>query len=136
MGIVKRLEVEFEWDMVEEFLGHFAMMCEPMEQLVVGLEKPQFYARNIQELFRIFTNIKSATSYFALPMIPKMAQLAESLLDEASVESGPASQEFIAWMLLVSDQFGRWRYELDHDAESLSATDKRLLRLPHIVHNG
>ena len=34
-----------------------------METLIIGLEKEEHYATNIQELFRIYHNIKSATGF-------------------------------------------------------------------------
>ena len=130
MGILKQLEADFEWDIVDEFLGHFSLMCGEMETLVMELEKPEFYTRGVQELFRIFHNIKSATSYLHLPVMPKIAELVESLLEEARRESGPATPEFVAWMLCVNDQFEKWRIDLEGDATQLRQIDPKLMRLP------
>ena len=59
MGILTQLEVDFDIEIVEDFISHYAIMCENMEPLVIGLNKKERYHENIGELFRIFHNMLS-----------------------------------------------------------------------------
>lgn len=54
MGILKQLEVDFDIEIVGDFLSHYAIMCENMEPLIIGLNKKERYPENIGDLFRIF----------------------------------------------------------------------------------
>ena len=56
MGILTQLEVDFDIEIVEDFISHYAIMCENMEPLIIGLNKKERYHENIGELFRIFHN--------------------------------------------------------------------------------
>jgi len=59
MGLLKSLEIDYSYDIAEEFLSHYALMCDLMEPLIISLSRPDRYAGSINELFRIFHNIKS-----------------------------------------------------------------------------
>jgi len=37
MGILTQLEVDFDIEIVEDFISHYAIMCENMEPLIIGL---------------------------------------------------------------------------------------------------
>ena len=39
MGILRSLEIDYSYDIVEEFLSHYALMCELMEPLIIGLTR-------------------------------------------------------------------------------------------------
>jgi len=130
LGILDKLEVDFEYDLIDEFVGHFGFMCDSLEELCLGLEKPEKYENDVQELFRIFHNIKSATSYFKLEPMIKLATLVEDILEEARVKKGPATQEFIDWLLVVSDQLGKWRADLEQNKEQLTPFNHMLVRIP------
>ena len=39
MGIFSRLEVDFDLEIVEDFVSHYGIMCENMEPLIIGLGK-------------------------------------------------------------------------------------------------
>ena len=65
------LEAEFDVEIVEEFFSHYSFMIEALEPLIIGLEKEELYPNNINEMFRIFHNIKSSTGYLKLNAIIK-----------------------------------------------------------------
>jgi two-component system chemotaxis sensor kinase CheA len=130
LGIINRLEDEYEFELVDEFVEHLGFMCSGLELLILGLEKPEQYANDVQELFRIFHNIKSASSFFKLNAMSKLSQLVEDVLEEARASKGYATQEFIDWMLIVSDQFNKWKSNLELNEESLSSYNPRLIKIP------
>lgn len=130
MGIINRLEKEYEFELVDEFVEHLGYMCNSLDILILGLEKEEHYTENIQELFRIFHNIKSASGFFKLDHMSKLAQLVEDVLEEARVKTGVATQEFIDWMLVISDQFGKWKNNLELNEEDLSSYNPKLIKIP------
>jgi two-component system chemotaxis sensor kinase CheA len=130
MGILSNLESEYDLEIVEEFFSHYCYMCESMEPLIISLSKEDLYAQNIQELFRIFHNIKSASGFLKLEPITKLAELTEDVLEEARVLNGPASEEFIDWLLLVSDQFEKYRLDIENDNKYFSLFEPLIVKVP------
>ncbi|MDD3324340.1 MAG: Hpt domain-containing protein [Sulfurospirillaceae bacterium] len=130
MGILAQMEVDFDLELVEDFVSHYAIMCENIEPLVIGLGKKEKYVENIGELFRIFHNIKSASGFLKLMPIVKLATLCEEVAEEARTVKGPATEEFIDWLLLVSDQFEKYRQDIENDAEYFSILEPLIIKLP------
>lgn len=130
MGLLKNAELEYSYDIVDEFLSHFALMCDIMEPLIISLKNPDKYTNNIRELFRIFHNIKSAASYMHLDPILKLTTLAEEVCEEARELAGPANDGFVDWLLLVSDQFSKYRDDLERDADFFSILEPRIISIP------
>lgn len=133
MGILAQLEVDFDIEIVEDFISHYAIMCENMEPLVIGLNKQERFNDNIGELFRIFHNMKSAAGFLKLDPIIKLAVLCEDIVEEARVLQGPASESFIDWLLLVSDQFERYRRDVENDASFFSVLNPLIIKVPHVL---
>ncbi len=130
MGLYSQLELDFDIDIVDDFISHYSIMCENMEPLIINLSKQEHYEDNIKELFRIFHNLKSAGSFLKLDPIIKLASLCEDVAEEARVLEGPASEAFIDWLLLVSDQFDNYRKDVDHDAEYFSMFNPLIIKVP------
>ena len=130
MGIYKQLEIDFDLDIVEDFVNHFAVMCENLEPLVIDLSKAERYEENIGELFRIFHNLKSAGGFLKLDPIVKLSTLSEDVAEEARVIEGPASEEFIDWLLLISDQFEAYRQDVEQDAEYFRMLNPLIIKVP------
>lgn len=131
MGILAQLEVDFDIEIVEDFISHYAIMCENMEPLIIGLNKQERYHDNVGELFRIFHNMKSAAGFLKLEPIIKLAVLCEDVVEEARTLQGPASESFIDWLLLVSDQFERYRRDVEADASFFSVLNPLIIKVPH-----
>ncbi|KHG34986.1 Hpt domain-containing protein [Sulfurospirillum sp. MES] len=131
MGILAQLEVDFDMEIVEDFVSHFAIMCENMEPLIIGMSKADRYSDNIGDLFRIFHNMKSAAGFLKLDPIIKLAVLAEDIAEEARVLKGPASEAFIDWLLLVSDQFEKYRKDVEDDAAFFTVLNPLIIKVPH-----
>ena len=130
MGLFSQLEVDFDLEIVEDFISHYAIMCETMEPLIIGLEKKERYENNIRELFRIFHNIKSAAGFLKLEPIVKLATLCEDIAQEARTLDGPATDEFIDWLLLASDQFDKYRVNIENNDEYFSMLEPLIIKVP------
>lgn len=133
MGILMQLEVDFDIEIVEDFISHYAIMCENMEPLIIGLNKHDRYRENIGELFRIFHNMKSAAGFLKLDPIIKLAVLGEDVVEEARLLKGPASEAFIDWLLLVSDQFDRYRKDVENDADFFTVLNPLIIKVPLVL---
>ena len=130
MGLLKSLEIDYSYDIAEEFLSHYALMCDLMEPLIISLSRPDRYAGSINELFRIFHNIKSAAGFMKLDPILKLTTLAEEICGEARDLQGPANDDFVDWLLLLSDQFNRYKNDIENDAEFFSPLDANIVKIP------
>lgn len=130
MGLFSDLEVEFDLEIVEDFISHYGIMCESMEPLIIGLGKVEEYDDNVGELFRIFHNMKSAAGFLRLDPIIKLSTLCEDVVEEARIMRGPATDEFIDWLLLVSDQFEKYRLDIENDADYFSLLEPLIIKVP------
>lgn len=130
MGILKNLEIDYSYDIVEEFLSHYSLMCDLMEPLIIGLTRQDKFKNNIEELFRIFHNIKSAASFMKVEPILKLASLSEEVCSEARELTKPANDEFVDWLLIVSDQFGKYRDDIESDSEFFSVLNPLVVKIP------
>jgi len=130
MGLFSQLEVDFDLEIVEDFISHYGIMCESMEPLIIGLGKEEYYEDNIRELFRIFHNIKSASGFLKLGPIIKLATLCEDVAEEARILKGPATEEFIDWLLMISDQFEKYRMNIEEDDEYFGMLEPLIIKVP------
>jgi len=130
MGLYTQLEIDFDLDIVEDFINHYSIMCENLEPLIINLNKEDFFEPNTSELFRIFHNLKSAGGFLKLDPIIKLATLSEDVCEEARVLTGPASDDFIDWLLLISDQFNAYRLDIENDAEYFGMLNPLIIKVP------
>lgn len=130
MGMLKTIEIDFPSDLVEDFLSHYGLMCELMEPLIIQLEKKELYIDSVNELFRIFHNIKSSASYMKLNTISKLATMCEDVMEEARILKGPANSEFTDWLLIASDQFAAFLDDINTDKEYFSILNPKIIAIP------
>ncbi len=131
MGVRRELEENFDFEIVDEFLDHYAMMIEVMEGLIVDLGSEQRYERSLDELFRIFHNIKSASSFLRIEPMIRLSTFVEDALEQLRTYPGPASDEVVNWLLEVNDTFQLWQEDLKLDNE-LTKIKFSLLKLPDL----
>jgi len=131
MGIRSDLDANFDFEIVDEFLDHYSMMVDSMEVMIIDLAKPNMYERSINELFRVFHNIKSASTYLKITPMSKLAAFVEDELEELRQKKPPISQETIDWLLNISDMFAAWHDDLKLDNE-LSKIKYSLLKIPDL----
>ncbi len=130
MGIKEKLFEEYDYDIVDEFIVHYSIMVYQMENLIIYLSKEEYYGGNIEQLFRIAHNIKSASSFLKIEPILKLSTLLEEVLEEARELEGPANDDFIDWLLEVKDQLEAYSKDLENDAEEFSDLDPKIIRIP------
>jgi len=109
MGIRSDLDANFDFEIVDEFLDHYSMMIESMEVMIIDLSKPNSYDRSVNELFRVFHNIKSASGYLQITHMSKLASFVEDELEALRKAKPPISEETTNWLLDVSDMFATWQ---------------------------
>jgi len=129
MGVRSNLDANFDFEIVDEFLDHYSMMVESMEVMIIDLSKVSHYERSVNELFRVFHNIKSASGYLKLASMSKLASFVEDELESLRKANPPISEETTNWLLDVSDMFATWQDDLKLDNE-LSKIRYSLLKIP------
>ncbi len=131
MGIRSDLETSFDFEIVDEFLDHYSMMVESMEVMIVDLSNERMYKRTVDELFRVFHNIKSASGYLKITSMLKLASLVEDTLETLRHSEPPVTSETVDWLLSISDMFAKWQDDLKLDNE-LSKVQYALLKIPDL----
>ena len=131
MGVRSDLDAAFDFEIVDEFYDHYSMMIESMEVMIIDLSRPEMYRRSLDELFRVFHNIKSASGYLQITSMNKLASFVEDTLDQLRGSQHSITQETIDWLLLISDMFAKWQDDIKLDNE-LSKINFSLLKLPDL----
>ena len=131
MGVRSDLDANFDFEIVDEFLDHYSMMVESMEVMIINLEKPNSYDRSINELFRVFHNIKSASGYLQITQMAKLSSFVEDELEELRKAKPPISEETTTWLLDVSDMYATWQEDFKLD-NVLTHIRYSLLKIPDL----
>jgi len=131
MGVRSDLEANFDFEIVDEFLDHYALMVESMEIMILDLSKASMYERSVSELFRVFHNIKSASGYLQLESMSKLASFVEDELEVLRKSKSLANEEITTWLLEISDMFAVWNDDFKMDNE-LSKIKFSLLKIPDL----
>ncbi len=131
MGVRSDLDKNFDFEIVDEFLDHYSMMVDSMEVMILDLSKPSMYERSVNELFRVFHNIKSASGYLKIISMNKLAAFVEDELEALRLKKPPVSEETINWLLNISDMFASWQDNLKQNSE-LSKIKYSLLKIPDL----
>ena len=131
MGVRSDLDANFDFEIVDEFLDHYSMMVDSMEIMIIDLSKPNMYQRSVDELFRVFHNIKSASGYLKILPMSKLSSFVEDELEALRKRKPPVSEETTTWLLAISDMFSMWHDDLKLDNE-LSKIKYSLLKIPDL----
>jgi two-component system chemotaxis sensor kinase CheA len=129
MGVRRDLEDNYDFEIVDEFLDHYAMMVEIMEPLIIELGKSERYSHALEELFRIFHNIKSASSFLKIEPMVRLSTFIEDSLEKMRYQSGPANEEVVNWLISVNDMYIQWQDDLKLD-NPMTKIKFSLLKLP------
>ena len=125
MKIQDYLYSEFDSSIVEEFL----MMLDIMEDtLDLTIERLQEDSSVINDLFRMFHNLKSATGFLKIKRMHNFAHFVEDILEEAR-EKQKINDELIDWLFKIAHQFHEWYKDIDENTK-LSPIDPQILRFP------
>jgi len=126
MGILDKLNEENDPEIVEEFLNQWDYIVDDIDLVIERLETD--YEESVNELFRIFHSLKSATAFLKLKRVNVFAQLVEDVLESAR-KKDKATDELIDWLFMASGQLGIWYDEITHN-EELSGIDPKILKIP------
>ena len=131
MGVRSEIEANFDFEIVDEFLDHYSLMVDSMELLILDLTKENMYKRSVEELFRVFHNIKSASGFLHIEPIQKLAAFVENVLEDLRKRDKAANDDTINWLLAISDMFATWQNDLQMDND-LTPIKFSLLKIPDI----
>ena len=134
MGVKSDLYSNFDFEIVDEFLDHYSMMVESMDIMILDLSKPDMYNQSINELFRVFHNIKSASGYLNITKMAKLSAFVEDMLEQIRINHTSVNEETINWLFNISDMFAKWKNDFDLDKE-LTHIKYSLLKLPDLENN-
>jgi len=121
----------FEYEIVNEFLDHYSIMMDSLEILIIDLSKPEMYERSLNELFRVFHNIKSASGFLKIEQMHRLSTFVEEVLEELRNINDVVNEEVITWLFHISDMFTAWGYDLEHDYD-LTHIKYLLLKTPDL----
>ncbi|QOY55130.1 Hpt domain-containing protein [Candidatus Sulfurimonas marisnigri] len=131
MGIRSDLDASFDYEIVDEFLDHYSMMVDNMETMIIDLSKPNMFEQSINELFRVFHNIKSASGYLKIEQMSKLSAFVEDSLEQIRTNHQSVNEETVNWLLRISDMYAQWNEDLKLN-NSLSHIKYSLLKLPDL----
>ena len=126
MGVLDKLYEENDIEIVEEFLGQWDYIIDEIDIVIDNLK--YLYEENINELFRIFHSLKSATAFLKLERISLLTHFVEDVLESAR-KKDKATDELIDWLFLASGQLNKWYNEITQNKE-LSPINGKLLKIP------
>ena len=129
MGSRRDLESNYDFEIVDEFLDHYAMMVEIMEPLIIELGKAERYRHALEELFRIFHNIKSAAGFLKIEQMVRLSTFVENSLETMRFQEGPANEDVLNWLIAVNDMYIQWQEDLKLD-NPMTKIKFSLLKLP------
>jgi two-component system chemotaxis sensor kinase CheA len=131
MGVRSDLDANFDFEIVDEFLDHYSMMVDSMDVMIIDLSKPNMFQQSINELFRVFHNIKSASSFLKIEQMAKLSAFVEDALDQIRINHESVNEETVNWLLNISDMYAHWNDDLKLD-NTLSHIKYSLLKLPDL----
>lgn len=134
MGVKSDLYSNFDFEIVDEFLDHYSIMVDSMEIMILDLSKADMYSQSVNELFRVFHNIKSASGYLKIVQMNKLSAFVEDVLEQIRANHSSINEETTNWLLSISDMFGVWKNDFKLDKE-LTHIKYSLLKLPDLENN-
>ena len=93
MGIRSDLDSNFDYEIVDEFLDHYSMMVDYMEVMILDLKKPNKYEQSVNELFRVFHNIKSASGFLKIVQMSKLSAFVEDALEQIRTNHSSVNED-------------------------------------------
>ena len=132
MAVLTNLYENFDGDVIEQFLMMLDITEDNIDIVIENLKVD--YENSINDLFRLFHNLKSATGFLKLKRIHNFAHFVEDILDKARGKklSDEELQKLIDWLFLVASQFHEWYMNITQD-EELAPLNPKILKIPKIT---
>jgi chemotaxis protein histidine kinase CheA len=128
MGIKDYLYSEFDSEIVDEFLMLLDVIEDNLDILLEELEKnPEV----VNDLFRMFHNLKSATAYLKLNRISNYSHLIEDILDKVRGKD-KIPKDVIDWLFDATAQIHKWYEDIENNRELSKADMSILKKLPKV----
>ncbi len=127
-GIRDYLYEEFDPEIVDEFMMMLDIVEDNIDLIIENLEVD--YENAVNDLFRMFHNLKSSTAFLKIDRISNYAHFVENFLDKMR-EKKILNDEIMDWLFIVSGQFHKWYEDIDKN-RPLSPLDPRILKLPKV----
>ncbi len=127
MGISDYLYSEFDSDIVEEFLMLLDVLEDNMDLTIESLYQD---SEALNDLFRMFHNLKSASGFLKLKRIQTFAHFVEDILQDAR-DKNKITEELIDWLFKVSNQFHIWYRNITNN-EELAPLQKEIFKIPKL----
>jgi two-component system chemotaxis sensor kinase CheA len=124
MGIQDYLYSEFDSEIVEEFLMLLDTIEDNIDLLIESLKSDK---EVINDIFRMFHNLKSASSFLKLKRISNFAHFVEGVLER--YRGKEVNERVIDWLFKVADQFHLWYQNIDNN-EELAPLNPEILKIP------
>ncbi len=121
MGILTKLELDYEIDDIEKFLI-----------IKLGSDSVR-YKEAIKELETLAHNTAWAARRLNLEEVTDFCVFCEEMMAQANRFNGPASDEFTDWMLLMSDQFEKYCRSYENDDSVLAVFNPLIVNVPNII---
>jgi len=128
VGVKDYLYSEFDSEIVDEYLMMWDIIEDNLDILIEELENnPEV----VNDLFRMFHNLKSASSFLKLKRIANYAHLIEDILDKIRGKK-EISKDVIDWLFDATAIIHKWYEEINKNKE-LSPVDMSILKkLPKV----
>ncbi len=133
MGILEQLELEYELDEVEKFLHFFRILCDEFEPLIIELSSKDKYKSALEKIEQLAHNTAWAARRLSLAEVTDFCVFCEEMMNEAKKFEGPASDEFIDWMLLVGEQFENYCKSYEENASNLALFNPLIVNVPNVI---
>lgn len=117
---------EIDTYLLDIFKNQYDKQLAIIQTLINGLSSVKTYKENVNQLFRMFHNFKSSTSYLGLETMKELIVEVENVLEVLRTQNAPAQNEIIQWFYNVAEQLFLWQDELQNDIKPLSSTPKDL----------
>jgi len=129
MGIQDYLYSEFDSEIIEEFLMMLDTIEDSLDLIIEELYTN--YEDAVNELFRIFHNLKSATAFLKIKRFNSYTKLVEGILEKARKYQNLPSEKLVDWLFIAADQFHIWYKDINQNRE-LSPIIPKLLKIPKL----
>jgi len=131
----------YDEDIFDEFVDHFYVMVSTLEPITSSFNKGENYYSNIDELFKVFHNLKTSSQYFDIKDLMQLSLLVEKNLEKLQIVEDIANVDIASvgeWLSHISSQLSIWSHEFDEVKEELTKIDDRILNFNienFIAHN-
>jgi chemotaxis protein histidine kinase CheA len=128
VGVKDYLYSEFDSEIVDEFLSLLDVIEDNLDILLDEFENnPEV----VNDLFRMFHNLKSATAFLKLKRISNYAHLIEDILNKVRGKEN-ISKDVIDWLYDATAQIHKWYEEINNNEELSKADMSILKKLPKV----